>query len=92
MAKSSLSVAIWTGIACGLSLLVPTTASAYDCATYGKISLKQFQENKQRNCKFAGPEWSPNLKAHISWCSTVGPDIWKAEIQKRAEMLKSCSG
>lgn len=65
-----------------------TTANAQaHCMTYGKLALQQQRENEQKNCKFSGPSWSSDLKKHIKWCATVGPDQWKTELQKRAKML-----
>jgi len=58
--------------------------------TYGKLALQQQKENERKGCNFQGPSWSPDLRAHIRWCGTVGPDQWKTELQKRAKMLSEC--
>lgn len=60
------------------------------CATYGRLALKQMQENEQKKCGLKGPEWSMDLKAHVDWCATVSADQWKAQIQKREQALASC--
>lgn len=70
-----------------LALAATTVAAQASCATYGKLTLRQAQENAQRNCGFEGPAWSKDLRAHIKWCSSVGPAQWKAELKKRADML-----
>ena len=47
---------------------------------YGKLAIQQQQDNAEHKCGFTGPQWSPDMKAHISWCGGVGPDQWKAEL------------
>jgi hypothetical protein len=61
-----------------------------NCDTYGKLALGQMQENEQKKCGFKGPEWNTDLKAHMNWCGTVGPDQWKVELQKREQALSAC--
>lgn len=61
-----------------------------NCDTYGKLALQQQQENVESKCGFTGPEWSPDLKAHVAWCGTVGPDQWKAQLQSRKQQLDAC--
>jgi hypothetical protein len=61
-----------------------------NCDTYGKLALQQQKENEAEKCGFAGPEWSPDLKAHMAWCAGVGPDQWKVQLQKRAQQLATC--
>ncbi|MEL7302463.1 MAG: hypothetical protein AAGJ53_02085 [Pseudomonadota bacterium] len=73
----------------GLSFASAAQAQS-NCATYGKLALKQQRENVQNKCGFSGPSWSPDLRAHVTWCATVGPDQWKTELQKRAEALTKC--
>ena len=72
-------------VACG----APAFAQA-SCDLYGKLALKQMQENEQKKCGFKGPEWNSDLKAHIMWCGTVGPDQWKIQLQKREQALAAC--
>lgn len=61
-----------------------------NCETYGKLAIQQQQENVAEKCGFSGPEWSPDLKAHVAWCGGVGPDQWKSELQKRKQQLDAC--
>jgi hypothetical protein len=61
-----------------------------NCDTYGKLALQQQQENATAKCGFSGPEWSPDLKAHIAWCGGVGPDQWKVQLQQRKQQLDAC--
>jgi hypothetical protein len=63
-----------------------------NCDTYGKLALQQQKENEASKCGFTGPEWSPDLKAHMAWCAGVGPDQWKVQLQKRAQKLATCKG
>ncbi len=89
------SLTTTTALALTLSLAsaiaVPATASAQaNCDWYAKTSLQQQQENEQKKCGFSGPTWSTDLKAHMTWCTTANPDLWKAEAQKRQQMLTGC--
>ena len=61
-----------------------------NCDTYGKLAIQQQQENVQLKCGFSGPEWNPDLKAHIAWCGSVGPDRWKVQLQQRKQQLDAC--
>jgi hypothetical protein len=61
-----------------------------NCDVYGKLALAQQQENAQLKCGFTGPDWSPDLKSHIAWCAGVGPDQWKAALQRRQQQLDAC--
>ena len=61
-----------------------------NCETYGRLAIQQQQENVQGKCGFSGPEWTIDLKAHVGWCGGVGPDQWKAELQKRQQQLDAC--
>lgn len=60
------------------------------CDVYGRLAVQQQQENAELKCGFSGTEWSPDLKAHLAWCASVGPDQWKAELQKRKQQLDAC--
>lgn len=68
---------------------VPAYAQA-NCDMYGKLALQQQKENVANKCGFTGPEWSPDLKAHIDWCAGVGPDQWKTQLQTRQQQLDTC--
>ncbi len=70
-----------------------TAHAQANCAMYGKLAIQQQKENLQRNCGFSGVAWSTDLRGHIAWCAKVGPAQWKAELQRRASMLKEqCGG
>ena len=66
------------------------SAQTANCNWYAETSLKQQQRNEQGKCGFAGSEWSMNRQAHLTWCATQNPDRWKAEAQKREQMLVGC--
>lgn len=70
--------------------MVSEAAAQADCATYGKLAVQQQQENVEAKCGFSGPEWSPDLKAHMDWCGGVGPDQWRSLLQKRQQQLDAC--
>ena len=66
------------------------SAQTANCNWYAETALKQQQRNEQGKCGFAGSEWSMNRQAHLTWCATQNPDRWKAEAQKREQMLAGC--
>lgn len=68
----------------------PAAFAQANCETYGRLALKQMQENEQKKCGFKGAEWNADLKAHVAWCATVGPDQWKVQLQKREQALATC--
>jgi hypothetical protein len=74
----------------GAAGVAPGAHAQANCETYGKLALQQQQENTEAKCGFSGPEWSPDLKAHIAWCGSVGPDQWKVQLQKRKQQLDAC--
>jgi hypothetical protein len=61
-----------------------------NCANYGFLALKQARENEQRKCGNTGPRWTTDLKAHVAWCATVGPNAWRNELRERARALQNC--
>jgi hypothetical protein len=83
-------------IAAGVAVLAGAASFAdgaraqANCETYGKLAIQQQQENAELKCGFTGTEWSPDLKAHVAWCGGVGPDAWKAQLQKRKQQLDAC--
>jgi hypothetical protein len=83
-------------ISAGFTALVATAVASSaaqaqaNCETYGKLAMQQQQENADNKCGYTGPQWSPDLKAHISWCGGVSPDEWKAELQTRRQKLDAC--
>ncbi|WP_439543646.1 hypothetical protein [Hyphomicrobium sp.] len=74
----------------GAIALSPGARAQANCDMYGKLAMQQQQENAEHKCGFSGPQWSPDMKAHISWCGGVGPDQWKAELQARQQKLDAC--
>ena len=75
----------------GTLMLAPHASAQANCDWYAKTALKQQQENEQRKCGFKGPEWSLDLEAHMSWCSSVAPDLWKKQAQLRNQQLEACA-
>ena len=65
-------------------------AQTANCAWYADTSLKQQQQNDLRKCGFKGPEWSTSRQTHLTWCATQPPDTWKAQAQKREQLLAGC--
>ena len=76
--------------ALGVAGLASAASAQANCDMYGKLALQQQKENEAGKCGFSGAEWSPDLKAHIAWCNSVGPDQWKAQLQKRKQQLDTC--
>jgi hypothetical protein len=72
-----------------MSAAPPALAQA-NCEMYGRLALQQMQQNIQGKCNLSGPEWSSDLKAHSTWCSSVGPEQWKVQLQKREQALAAC--
>jgi hypothetical protein len=70
--------------------LAAEAGAEVNCDMYGKLAVQQQQENVEYKCGFAGTEWNPDLKAHVSWCATVSPDQWKVQLQKRRQQLDAC--
>jgi hypothetical protein len=71
-------------------LNMPAAFAQANCDMYGKLALKQMQENEQKKCGFKGDAWNADLKAHVAWCATVPPDQWKVQLQKREQQLATC--
>ncbi len=92
MASSRINAALL--LTAGAAVIMGMGPAAYaqaNCDTYGKLALKQMQENEQKKCGLTGPEWNIDLKAHMAWCGTVGPDQWKLQLQKREQALAACA-
>lgn len=78
-----------------VALLAATAASAEvsaqaNCSWYAETALKQQQQNEKNKCGFTGEAWSSDLKAHIAWCSSVSPEVWKKAAQDREQDLLNC--
>jgi len=89
LAPRSYVAACLAALVAGAGMTSAAHAQA-NCDTYGKLAIQQQQENVADKCGFSGPEWSPDLKAHVAWCGTVGPDQWKVQLQKRKQQLDAC--
>jgi hypothetical protein len=76
-------------LAAGLAAAPQAHAQA-NCDTYAKLALQQQKENEALKCGFSGPEWSGDLRAHVGWCSSVGPEEWKVQLQNRTQQLAQC--
>jgi hypothetical protein len=74
----------------GLAALAAGASAQTTCEWYGRTALKQQQENVQLKCGFTGPEWSSDLRAHMAWCASVPPDVWKKSAQSRDQQLAAC--
>ncbi len=88
--KRGTSIAIFSALAA--VVMAPSLASAQgSCKWYAATSLKQQQENERLKCGFKGPAWNSNLKAHMTWCNTVPPSVWKKSAQTRDKKLEECA-
>lgn len=87
-----IALVISSALAGLLATAQSASAQQANCVQYGQLALEQQQENLQRNCGFEGPAWSDNLRGHMAWCGTVSPAEWRAELQRRAEMLQTQCG
>jgi len=75
-----------------MTAIVSPAFAQQNCSTYGKLALKQAVEAEKAKCGFVGPRWSKDLRAHIAWCATVGPNEWLSELKARSLELKKCIG
>ena len=74
-----------------LALVTPhARAQMAACNWYADTAVSHQQRNEQGKCGFKGPSWSFDRAAHMTWCATQYPDRWKAEAQKREQMLAGC--
>lgn len=73
-----------------VTAVMPAAQAQATCEWYGRQALKQQQENQEKKCNLAGPEWSSDMKAHMSWCASVAPDVSKKAAQQRDIALASC--
>lgn len=67
-----------------------TSHAQANCQWYASTALKQQQDNERLKCGFTGPAWNSDLKAHMTWCSGVAPDMWRQSAQKRDQDLAAC--
>lgn len=91
MASHRIAASLSWIAAAGLAVLVPAAAQAQaNCDWYARTALQQQQDNERLKCGFTGPEWNADMRAHLNWCGTVAPDVWKQQAQKRAQLLVGC--
>jgi hypothetical protein len=90
MPTPRLSLAACLAALSGAAGMASEASAQANCDTYGKLALQQQQENVEFKCGFSGPEWSPDLKAHVAWCGSVAPDQWKVQLQARRQQLDTC--
>lgn len=88
--RSLKTVAALAAFALVLAAPRPASAQASSCGWYADTAIKQQQQNDLRKCGFAGPEWSADRQAHLTWCATQSPDSWKAQAQNRERKLAGC--
>jgi hypothetical protein len=86
MMRCVIAVSLISALTAGAAAMAQTA----NCTWYAETALKQQQRNERGKCGFAGPEWSMNRQGHLAWCATQNPDRWKAEAQRREQMLTSC--
>jgi hypothetical protein len=80
-----------TVLATLFAVALPASAFAQaNCETYGKLALQQQKDNEANQCGLTGPDWHSDLKDHVTWCTKVGPDKWKEQIQNRNTALADC--
>ena len=94
IAKSGIAKSAAVSMAAVLAALALAPAAAQaqaNCDWYASTALKQQQENEKFKCGFKGSEWSPDKKAHMDWCGSVAPDVWKKAAQKRDQDLSACA-
>jgi hypothetical protein len=90
IARRCAALTIGAGLAAA-ALAEPALAQAQgNCEWYANLALQQQKINMDRACGFTGPAWSTNRTAHLNWCATVAPDVWKDQAKQRDQMLAKC--
>lgn len=90
MLRSNLIPALAAALGFFVLAAAPATAQG-NCEWYAKTALKQQLDNQRMRCGFTGDSWSSDLRAHRAWCASVAPNQWKAEAQKRDQLLAQCA-
>ena len=90
MPAQRLGLPFTVGVLLGFAALAPAAMAQGNCETYGKLALQQQKDNEAGKCGLTGQEWSTDLKGHIDWCTKVGPDKWKEQLQQRTAALQAC--
>ena len=85
--KFGAAILMTAGIVAGISGAV---RAADNCHLYAISAAKQALENKKNSCGMKGDEWSIDVKAHIAWCRSVSPEVWRELATKRQKALESC--
>lgn len=91
MTRSVALLLLVSSFALAASAFMRASAQTADCNWYAYTALKQQQRNEQGKCGFSGAEWSMSRQTHLAWCATQSPDRWRAEAQKREQMLAGCN-
>jgi hypothetical protein len=92
MLKSKKSAIATIAVLAGTMTAMPLASASANCSSYAKLSLQQQQENVRKNCGFAGPEWTSDMKALVTWCSKSPPQAAQAMLKKRSAALAGCKG
>ncbi len=71
--KTVAALAPLAGLALILAAPRAAMAQASSCGWYADTAIKQQQQNELRKCGFAGPEWSADRQAHLTWCGDAEP-------------------
>lgn len=90
MLKQNKVLAMTIAVGVGVALLAPQAQAANNCVNYAKLSLKQLQENKRKNCGQSGPEWRADMKTLLAWCRSKSPQDVQSMLNKRKEALSAC--
>jgi hypothetical protein len=80
------------GLAAGLLLMAtaPSASAQANCEMYAKLAVQQQRQNEDSKCGLKGPDWSSDLKSHLSWCTAASPQEWQAALQRRKQALDNC--
>lgn len=90
--RTGMMSTVHAGLVVGAMCAFATAAQAQSsCKWYGATALKQQKQNEKLGCGFTGSAWHSNLSAHMSWCQSQPPDVWKAAARERDKMLAKCA-
>lgn len=65
-------------------------SGAKDCELYAITAVAQERQNRERGCRFVGPEWNPDARSHRTWCERQSSDVLAAETKTRGIDLERC--
>ncbi len=60
------------------------------CSVYAQMAVVQAQANRRYECRYDGPRWSTEARAHFLWCRFVQREALRHEVRDRAEDLQRC--